>query len=157
MYTIEVNGVKVECSTASEAIALINGLRDGYSAPKGTASQSGSPAPPAQNPAGGSRWNPDRFKQFCNRLADNQKTFLREIVGSPHGVMDTALRQKLGLSTNKAFGPIVTAISRHAKFVGVSLDDVLESKNVQLGTEWALEYKASPSFLRVAAEAGGIM
>jgi hypothetical protein len=73
------------------------------------------------------------------------------------GVTDSSLRQSLGVSTNKGFGPILTGISRRAKKAGVSLQDILTSEKVQLSAnEKVSEFKATAAFAQVAKEAGGI-
>ena len=96
-------------------------------------------------------------RSFPRQLRDRQKRFLREIVASPDGVTDSTLRQSFGVKNNKGFGPLLTGISRRAKKVGVSLQDVVVSEKITLSSgEVVLEFKAAPAFLRIAEEGGEI-
>ncbi len=149
MFKIIHQGVEIHCETADEAIEIAAKLRGAPFTPKKGAH--------AGQGFGGSRWTASRFRTFCSLLQDKQRKFLREVLKSTDGVTATTLRQSLSLSSNKAFGPILTAISRKAKKVGVSLQDVLTSEKILLSSgERVLEFKAAPSFAGVAEQAGGI-
>ncbi|MFQ5662567.1 MAG: hypothetical protein ACE5HL_01895 [Terriglobia bacterium] len=148
MFRVIHEGVEIHCETAEEAIEIAAKLRGTHPSPrkgKGEFSLTGS------------RWTVARFKNFAGQLQDKQRKFLRELVSSPDGLTDSALRQSLGLTTNKAFGPILTAISRKAKKVGIDLKEVYTSDKVNLGSgQQVLEFKAAPAFIKVADEAGGL-
>lgn len=152
MIKIVHQGIEFYCETADDAVAL-------------AAKLTGAQLPNAHNLPGraeevaiaGSRWTTSRFQHFIAQLHDQQKKFLRQILGNADGLTDIVLRQNLGLSSNKAFGPILTGVSRKAKKVGVSLQDVLQTEKVILPSgERVLEFKASPTFVRIAREAGGM-
>jgi len=152
MIKIVHQGIEFHCETADDAVAL-------------AAKLTGAQLPNAQHYAGrpeeiaiaGSRWTTSRFQHFMGQLHDQQKKFLKQILGNADGLTDIVLRQSLGLSSNKAFGPILAGVSRRAKKVGVSLQDVLQKEKVILPSgERVLEFKAVPSFVMVAKEAGGI-
>jgi hypothetical protein len=154
MYKVVINGVDVWCETPEAVLQLTE--RAGNS---GGGIGVGHSAKVSHAPSGamGSRWTVGRFQNFIGQLQDKQRRFLRELVASQDGLTDSALRQTLSLSSNKAFGPILTGISRRAKKVGVGLDDVLTSDKMSLQNgEKFLEFKASPAFAAVARESGGI-
>jgi hypothetical protein len=148
MFRVVHQGVEIYCETVDETLEIVARLA-GQPAPQKTATSSNSSQV-------GSRWTASRFVGFMAQLQDQQRKLLRSLVGSPDGMTDSALRQHLGLSSNKAFGPILTGISRRAKKAGVSLTDVLTSERITVGNERVLEFKAAPAFASVAREAGGI-
>jgi hypothetical protein len=150
MIKVSHEGVDYFCETADEAVDLGAKLRGiYYSGSKKT--------PQGEHAIGGSRWTVTRFQSFIKQLRDKQLQFLSLVLESPDGVTDSSLRQSLGVSTNKGFGPILTGISRRAKKAGVSLQDILTSEKVQLSAnEKVSEFKATAAFAQVAKEAGGI-
>jgi hypothetical protein len=149
MIKVMHRGIEIHCDTPEEAAAIAERLAGSVSArPEDTGGPGVS--------GGGSRWTVSRFNSFMAQLRDQQRKLLRSLVNSPDGQTDTALRQHLGLSSNKAFGPILTGISRRAKKAGVGLTDVLVSERITVGNERVLEFKATPAFASIAREAGGI-
>ena len=63
----------------------------------------------------------------------------------------------MNVSNNKGFGPIITGISRRAKKHGIGLNEVLLSEKMVLQSgDRVLEFKAAPSFIKIAEEAGGL-
>jgi hypothetical protein len=151
MFKVVYQGVEIQCETADEAVEIAGKL-SGAGSGKGAGRVHGG----GQSVAG-TRWTVNRFQSFIGQLQDKQRRFLRELTASTDGLTDSALRQSLSLSSNKAFGPILTGISRRAKKVGVSLQDVLTSEKMSLaGGEQFLEFRASPAFVAVAREGGGI-
>lgn len=150
MFRVVHNGIEILCETADEVLEIT--ARLGSGGPIGTKPAHGV----APSGSSGSRWTVSRFNSFISQLQDQQRKLLRLLVSSPDGHTDSALRQQLGLSSNKAFGPILTGISRRAKKTGVGLSDVLSSERIQAGDEKMLEFKAAPAFAHIAKEAGGI-
>lgn len=151
MIKIVYEGVEYFCETADDALELGSRLREAsVGAKKGAHTE--------HPPISGSRWTRSRFESFIKQLKEKQKKFLLLVLeSSTDGVTDQQLRYDLGLTTNKAFGPILTSISRKAKKCGVSLADVLTSEKVQLSAdERVMEFKASPAFAQVAKESGGV-
>lgn len=152
MFRIVHHGVEIFCDTVDDALAIAARLA-GASEPSGT--KHSHPAPQSSQ-ANTTRWTVSRFSTFMSELQEQQKKMLKALLSSPDGQTDTSLKQHLGLSSNKAFGPILTGISRKAKKVGVSLTDVLTSERITVGNDRVLEFKACPAFASVAKEAGGI-
>ena len=153
MFRIVHQGVEIYCETADETLEIVSRLSGQQAPPPSSKTPSSSGA--SSHPSG-SRWTISRFTAFMSQLQDQQRKLLRSLVTSPDGQTDSALRQHLGLSSNKAFGPILTGISRRAKKSGVSLADVLTSERIQVGDERVLEFKAAPAFASIARDAGGI-
>jgi hypothetical protein len=150
MIKVSHEGVDYFCETADEAVDLGAKLR-------GIHHSVSKKAPQGEHAISGSRWTVTRFQSFIKQLRDKQLQFLSLVLQSPDGVTDSSLRQSLGVSTNKGFGPILTGISRRAKKAGVSLQDILTSEKVQLSAnEKVSEFKATAAFAQVAKEAGGI-
>jgi hypothetical protein len=150
MIKVVHDGVEYHCETADEAIELGARLR-------GTSVPMTKKGVHAEHSIAGSRWTVSRFQSFLAQLKDNQRKFLSIVINSPDGVTDSQLRQSLGLTTNKAFGPILTGISRKAKKAGISLQDILSSEKVQLSAdERVMEFKATAAFAQIAKEGGGI-
>jgi hypothetical protein len=151
MYKVVIDSVEIHCDTADEAVEVAARLR-GVTLGKNGNSNGQRPVEP-----GLSRWTETRYRNFSALLKDNQKKMMRELIGNPDGIPDATLRQALGLASNKAFGPILTGISRKAKKVGVSLEDVVRSEKVTMSNgDVVLEFKAVPSFAAVASAAGGM-
>jgi hypothetical protein len=153
MIRVVHNGIEIFCETVDETMEIVSRLSGQPITAKGSPS---SPPHDRGNSQTSSRWTVHRFTTFISQLQDQQRKLLRSLVTSPDGQTDTALRQHLGLSSNKAFGPILTGISRRAKKAGVSLGDVLSSERITVGNERVLEFKAAPQFANIAKEAGGI-
>jgi hypothetical protein len=100
-------------------------------------------------------WPPSRFRDFIERLTDSQRRMLQELVKSQHGKTARDLAQILGFSSAKVFGPVMAAISKHAKKTGVRIKDVLTTDRIDVGdNEKATLFKAADSFCRAAIEAG---
>lgn len=147
MFKVVHQGVEIHCDTVDEAIEIASRLSAN---PK-------KPASAGEAVLNGSRWTGTRFQSFLSELRDRQKKFLKELVNSPDGLTDAALRQSLGVQNNKGFGPIITGISRRAKKSGMSLQDILLSEKINLSSgERVLEFKAAPAFVRIATESGGV-
>src|ERR1700737_4060131 len=101
MIKVSHDGVDYFCETAEEAVEIGSKLRGiPHSASK--KSQHG------EQLISGSRWTVTRFQNFTKQLRDKQRRFLSIVLNSPDGVTDSSLRQSFGVSTNKAFGPILT-------------------------------------------------
>lgn len=148
MFKVVFEGVEIHCDTPDDAIELINKLRGSTASSKDWGRQA---------MIAGSRWTVSRFQNFANLLRDRQRKFLQQLVDNPDGVTDIALRQSLGLNTNKGLGPILTAISRKAKKVGVDLKEVYSREKITHASgEQVLEFKASSAFIGVAKDAGGM-
>src|ERR1700728_596065 len=113
MIKVIYRDVELLCDTPEEAMQIARGVSgDSILTPK---------KEQANGSVAGSRWTVSRFQSFVNTLKDNQRKFLSLIVQSPDGVTDTNIRQVLGLTTNKALGPILSGISKKAKKSGVSI------------------------------------
>jgi hypothetical protein len=150
MIKVIYRDVEILCDTAEEALEVARGV-------SGSPTVIASKKHQAEGSMVGSRWTVSRFNSFTKQLKEKQKKFLSLIIESPDAVTDSILRQALGLTTNKAFGPVLAGISRKAKKSGVSLQDVLSSEKVHLSAdETVLEFKAKGAFVQVAKEAGGI-
>lgn len=79
---------------------------------------------------------------------------LQELARTPHGRTAKDMAQALGFGSDKAFGPVLAAMSKHAKNAGIDFGEVLTSERITVGRDKILEFKATQSFLRMAAEAG---
>jgi hypothetical protein len=149
MFKITFHGVEIQCETADETAQIAERLAG--------ISDESRPGARSPQPGATSRWTVTRFNSFMATLADRQRKLLRDLVASPDGLTDQVLRQSLSLSNNKAFGPLLTAISRKAKKVGMGIQDVVASeKRTHADGDDFLEFKASPAFVAVARDAGGI-
>lgn len=154
MFKVLYQGVEIQCETVDEVAQIAERLGSGSD---NGVPRSASVKHPHSPGLVNSRWSIHRFQTFIGQLKDRHRRFLRELINSPDGQTDSALRQQLSLNSNKAFGPILSAISRRAKKIGMSLQDVLLSEKMTLQSgEQFLEFKASPSFVAIAKEAGGI-
>lgn len=154
MFRVKHLGVEIICETVDETMEIVSRLSGQSAHPKG--GERPGPTIAAGVGHAGSRWTVSRFTSFMSQLQDQQRKLLASLVTSPDGQIDSALRSHLGLSSNKAFGPILTGISRRAKKSGVSLADILTSERIPVGNEKVLEFKATPAFAAIAKEAGGI-
>ncbi|HEV2112722.1 MAG TPA: hypothetical protein VGR50_01160 [Terriglobales bacterium] len=150
MYKVVRNGVEIHCDTADEAVEIAAKLGAGEAiGTKQAVSHAG--------PIAGSRWTVARFNNLMHVLQDKQREFLREVVKNPDGITDAQLRDILKLKSNKAFGPVLTALSRKAKKVGVSMGDMFVSKKEALDDgQKFIEFRPTASFRQVAHDAGGV-
>src|SRR5437763_5914755 len=141
MFKVVFEGVEIQCETADEAVEIASKL--------GSASPERKRTPHFE--VNESRWTTHRFQSFIGQLRERQRTFLSHVVSNPDGVTDASLRQVLGLNTNKGMGPILTGISRRAKKLGFSLEDIITSEKLNLTNgDRVLEFKANPAFAKAA-------
>jgi len=139
MPYIKYNGEPIYFDTLDEAKAAIDGKAGG-----------GKKDPTANGP-----WTPARFKDYVNRLSDSQQKMLRELVKSPSGQRTAKdLATAASLSSPKAFGPVLAAMSKHAKRAGINFDSVMSSERKEIGGEEMLVFTAAPAFMQVSAEQG---
>lgn len=100
-------------------------------------------------------WTAARFKDYTSRLSQPQLRMLQELVKSPHGTRTAKdLASSLGFSSSKAFGPVLAAMSKHAKKAGINWETVMRSDRREIGNENMLVFTASPTFMKVAEESG---
>ena len=147
-YQILYRGVQIQCESLDEAVAMAERLGGGL-----VGSEDGA----GQNHGRGvveGRWTVSRFQDFTGRLSEPQRNMLQELVRNSHGRTAKDLAHTLALSTSKSFGPLLAAMSKHAKKAGVRMEDVLSSERVDLGDEKMLEFRAAGTFARIAGEAG---
>lgn len=100
------------------------------------------------------RWTVSRFRDFVGRLSAPQTKLLQELVTSPHGKVGKDLAQTLGFKSPKAFGPVLAAMSKHAKKTGIAFNEVLMSTRITIGNDQDTEFKATDAFIQIALEAG---
>jgi hypothetical protein len=141
MPFIKYKGESIYFDTIEEAKAAIDGgMRGSVAAAKG-----GSDGP----------WTMPRFKDYVGRLSQPQVRMLQELVKSPHGRRTARdLASSIGFNTSKAFGPILAAMSKHAKKAGIGFEAVLKSSREDVGNETVLVFTAAPAFVRIASDAG---
>jgi hypothetical protein len=152
MYRVSIDGIEINCDSADEALQLVGHARGHATMGNGSRSDQ-----VANTQVNGSRWTSTRFQNFDGLLNDTERRVLQELIENPDGIPDATLRQALGLSSNRSFGPIFTGLSRKAKRVGVSFEDVLSSATVRLSNgQTVREFKAVAPFLRVASDSGGL-
>jgi hypothetical protein len=145
---IEYRGAVAICESIEDAAALLGRLTGGATSLAG-------PGDGARNDVHSEgRWTVARFRDFVGRLSQPQVRMLQELVRIPHGRTAKDLAPTLNFSTPKSFGPIMAAMSKHAKKAGIGIQEVLTSERVSVGNELLLEFKATPTFMRVATEAG---
>lgn len=98
-------------------------------------------------------WTLSRFKDYTGRLSAPQLRMLAELVRSPDGRTAKDLASALDLGSAKAFGPVLAAMSRHARKIGISFDTVMKSERIDVGNEKMLHFTVSDGFRAIAAEA----
>lgn len=158
MYKVFIDGVEIQCDSADEAFEFVTRLRN-ISANGNGASIRSDKSLQVNGAVGmnGSRWTATRFQNFAGLLNENEQRALNALISNPDGMPDATLRQALGLSSNKSFGPIFTGISRKAKKVGVTFEDVISSEVVRMTNgDNVREFRAVPAFMRIAAETGAL-
>jgi len=141
-------GADAFCDTPEEAAELLRLL--------GGDSNQSQPALQTHQQKGGDadgRWTLSRFRDFIARLTQQQSKMLEELVRSAHGKTAKDIAQIIGVNP-KALGPMLAAMSKHAKKSGVGIDDVLNNTKIEVGGERMSEFKATPSFARVAVQHG---
>jgi hypothetical protein len=151
-YRTIINGRIVFAETVDDLDALLerypgSDTDDAVSGPRRGSGGKGS--------AGDGRWPASRFKDFTSRLSPPQLRMLQEVVKSQHGKTAKDLAQMLGFRDAKVFGPLMAAMSKHAKKTGVRVQDVLTTDRIDVGDGDKLtQFKATESFARAAHEAG---
>jgi hypothetical protein len=149
-YRVVVKGREVIAETLDDLDALLERY-------PGSSTESASSEKRPQASKGGidGRWPASRFKDFTGRLTPPQLRMLQEVVKSQHGKTAKDLAQILGFRDAKVFGPVMAAMSKHAKKTGVRVQDVLVTDRIDVGDgEKVTQFKATESFARAAAEAG---
>lgn len=145
MFKVLYRGVEIHCNTLDEVVQVAQKLGGpAFEYPAAGPSES-------EHPVQALLWTPDRWHIFVLQLQDKERKFLKEITENPDGIVDTALRTRLGLASNKAFGPIITGISRKAKKAGATLRDVLISDKIRMGNKQSLRFRISPSLLGISS------
>jgi len=151
-YRVLIKGREVFAETLDDLDALLERY------PGSGASESGADERHSAQRSKGSqdgRWPASRFKDFISRLSAPQVRMLQELVKSPHGRTAKDLASILGFRDAKVFGPVMAAMSKHAKKTGVRIQDVLTTDRLDLGdNEKVTEFKATDSFAKAASEAG---
>lgn len=109
---------------------------------------------PGQKGATDGPWTLSRFKDYTGRLSTQQVKMLQELVKSDHGRTAKDLAPALGFGSAKSFGPVLAAMSKHAKKAGISFDAVMKSDRIDVGNEKMLVFNAAPAFVKIATEAG---
>jgi hypothetical protein len=100
-------------------------------------------------------WTAARFKDYTSRLSQPQLRMLQELVKSPHGTRTAKdLASSLGFTSGKAFGPVLAAMSKHAKKAGIGFETVMHSERKEIGNENMLVFTAAPAFMKIAVESG---
>jgi hypothetical protein len=148
MPFIKHNGVAIHFENLEDAIAYAEkyGGITAAGAQKNSAGQ--------RNGEGGP-WTMSLFKDYTGRLSATQIRMLQEVVKSGHQRTAKDLASTLGFSSGaKSFGPILAAMSKHAKKAGVSFDAVMKSDRIDVGDEKMLVFNAAPAFVKIASEAG---
>jgi hypothetical protein len=152
-FGIMINGREVFAETLDDLEALLE--RFPGSATGGTSSHHADVGRGVKGDAG--RWSPSRFKDFTGRLTQPQLRLLQELVKSPHGRTSRDLAQVLGFRDAKVFGPLLAAISKHAKKTGVGIQEVLATERIDVGdNEKTTQLKATDAFARAAVDAGWV-
>lgn len=142
MPYIKYNGEPIYFDTLEEARAAIDALSGG----KGKA-KTGS--------AGHGPWTASRFKDYTGRLSQPQLKLLQELVKSPEGSKTAKdLASAVQFKSDKAFGPVLAAMSKHAKKAGLSFDTIMRSERKDIGNDSVLVFTVAPSFSKIAAEQG---
>lgn len=148
-YRVLIKGREVIAETLDDLEALLERFPGSHATP------SEEQAVPRGRGGVDGRWPPSRFKDFIGRLTDPQRRMLQELVKSQHGKTARDLASILGFRDAKVFGPVMAAMSKHAKKTGVGIQDVLTTERVDVGdNEKATMFKVADSFARAAGEAG---
>lgn len=148
MFKILVQGVEIQCDTVEAAVELARKLATSSPHSDGKA---------VAADMGNSRWTSSRFQNFTSELKDKQRQLLMLVLDNPDGLTDQSLRQTMGVENNNGFGPIMAAISKRAKKLGIQMTEILTTEKVVMaGGEKMLEFKAAPAFQKIAKASGGI-
>lgn len=148
-YRVLIKGREVIAETLDDLDALLERY------PGSNSSESPTERHGSHGKGADGRWPISRFKDFTSRLTAPQVRMLQELVKSPHGRTARDLAQILGFKDAKVFGPLLAAMSKHAKKTGVRIQDVMTTDRIDVGdNEKVTEFKATESFARTAVEAG---
>ncbi|HEV3057063.1 MAG TPA: hypothetical protein VGY48_02395 [Vicinamibacterales bacterium] len=151
IFRVVINGREVTAESLDDLEALLDRFPGTHSTP----AETHSPSHRAGKAHPDGPWPASRFKDFIGRLTDSQRRMLQELVKSQHGKTARDLAQILGFRDAKVFGPVMAAMSKHAKKTGVRIQDVLTTERIDVGDhEKATLFKAADSFARAAGEAG---
>ena len=131
-YRVLIKGREVIAETLDDLDALLerypgSGLSDAPSDRHGSN--------PLNRSTGEGRWPASRFKDFTGRLSAPQVRMLQELVKSPHGRTARDLAQILGFKDAKVFGPLLAAMSKHAKKTGVRIQDIMTNDRIDVGDD----------------------
>jgi hypothetical protein len=142
MPYIKYNGEPIYFDTLEEARDAIDKLSGGKPKAKSGTSADGV-------------WTAARFKDYTGRLSQSQLKLLQELVKSPEGSRTAKdLASVAQFKGDKAFGPVLAAMSKHAKKAGLSFDKILKSERKDIGNDSVLVFTAAPSFIKIAEEQG---
>ena len=132
MPSIKWKGVEIHFDTFDEAIAAAERLASGSGGARGDDAAKTNGAGPL---IADGRWTVSRFRDYVGRLSQPQTRMLQELVRTPHGRTAKDLAQVLGFQSAKAFGPVMAAMSKHARNAGIDFAEVLTSDRIVVGRD----------------------
>jgi hypothetical protein len=146
-YTVIVDGVPVQCETATEAVELAR-LHGGDHDKHGKRDSRGQNS----NGIAGSRWTEQRVNDFYSLIKGQQRKLIDALMEHPDGRTDAQLFQLLGLPDGRALAGVWSGLWKNAKKVGADPNDLYVRSVVSIGDRDAYEYTLSDSFRRATQQ-----
>ncbi len=136
------NDVEIEAATAVDLetiLAVIDKRRAGVTAP---ATAPGSVA--------------ERMAQLIEGLSDQHISLFNALTGTPGGLDDDSLQQKLGLPSRRNIGGLLMGITKRARSLGLNMDKQVITKRVERSAagDRSYVYRLRPEAQQALYDAG---
>jgi len=153
MIRITHKGRVIECSSASEAIAMLKHFDEEDNAPVSGSNKYLSFSSAVQDIFGRAKnaWSRESFWKFVESLGESQIEVLRILVQKQR-VSDQELRKALKLDNNKALAGVLSGISKQAAALNVPARAVYAVEDERREGELIKTYAVAIDFLGMAKE-----
>jgi hypothetical protein len=128
-FKVRIGTVEIECDSADDAVSIAERLNGGSATPKEAVGRNGD----------GLDEDVKRLRTLHGLLRDPQQKFLQAIAEQTFGRTDRVLCQLLNITGDnpgKALGGVLSGITKFAKNVGVTPDQLYSVRSVEGGKEY---------------------
>jgi hypothetical protein len=146
-YTILVDGVPIQCDTASAAIAL---AREAAASGSSVTAPSTTRHDSSATPSSVGRWTEQRIRDFFKLIKPQQRKLIDALLETPDGRTTDQLCQILGLANGMALAGVFAGVFKNARKVGADPKDLYVRKSAIIADNRQFEYTLTEGFRSAA-------